>query len=1120
MSVHMRCLVRVAGLVAVLVAPAIAEGPGPARSVGDERRAGRLAPVQRLQVAAPAQPLPAVLDGWTWLTAHQNPSGTWGSAYEFVDTCTVAQTLQATQRQGTALTAAVAWLGNQTAPNFEYLARQIIALAAVPDQVRLAADLADHLMAQRNPQETDDTRPNYPEGGWGLAAGYATDCMTTALALRALRAVGVAGGMAVQNQAVTSNLTQTHAFELPPGVVKVRMHIVTQGVAVSVRIKAGTAPPDTDPYFQVAADASLDIVLPDDGPPVVPGTNYITVKSSGSGNYSIHVSCQTAYWDTRTLWDPYNTAGQGFGPLEYLIRSQNADGGWGLQRGQPTEFYTTLHVLGALQDYAIYGLASQRAAAVNYIKSQQLAGGGFGYDGAALPYVTALAMLELVRSETYPYSTAVQNAAAALRAMQSADGSWSQEPYDTALALLTLYTHSQPPSVSAGNDQWVIDTDEDMVEVLWLSAAASDIDGTIQRYVWSEAGQPLATGPDVPVNLPRGRHTIELTVTDDAGRMAADTVEVIVSGPIATFYQQNMDANPGWSVEGFWGWGVPMGLGGTHGGADPTAGYTGVNVYGYNLYGGYENFMGPTYLTTTPIDCSGQVGVRLRFRRWLCIEEAKYDHASVQVSNNAADPNSWVTVWEHTGGTLVETAWSLQEYDISAVADGQPTVYVRWSMGPTDEGWTWGGWNIDDVELAGGSITTGPITRTFYRQNMDTNPGWTTQGNWAWGAPTGKPGTNGGADPTGGYTGTNVYGYNLNGGYENNMTPTYLTTTAINCASYVQVRLRFRRWLCIEEAKFDHASVQVSNNPADPGSWVTVWEHTGGTLVETAWSLQEYDISAVADGKPAVYIRWVMGPTDAGMTWGGWNIDDVELIGRKRPSEVFYRQSLDTDPGWAAQGNWAWGVPTGGQGDHGGADPTSGYTGSHVYGYNLNGGYENYMSAKYLTTTAINCAAHSNVRLRFRRWLCIEESKFDHASVQVSNNPADPGSWVTLWNHSGGTLVETAWSLQDYDISAVADRQPAVYIRWSMGPTDEGWTWGGWNIDDVELVGIRQVPALPGDINGDGKVNVFDLQRLAQSWNKQQGQAGYDPACDLTGDNKVNVFDLQVMAQNWNKQAE
>ena len=507
----------------------------------------------------------------------------------------------------------------------------------------------------------------------------------------------------------------------------------------------------------------------------------------------------------------------------------------------------------------------------------------------------------------------------------------------------------------------------------------------------------------------------------------------------STFYQQNMDTDPGWSTEGSWAWGAPTGGQGDHGGADPKSGFTGSYVYGYNLAGGYQNNMVATTLTTTAIDCSAYAGVHLRFRRWLSIEGSTYDHARIQVTSNIADPNAWVTVWNFSGPTLVETSWSLQDYDISSVADGKSAVYIRWVMGPTDVGWTWGGWNIDDVQLTG--------IQPIYQENLESNPGWSMQGNWAWGVPTGGKGDHGGADPTSGFTGSYVYGYNLSGGYENNMAATTLTTTAIDCSAFTGVHLRFRRWLSIEQSIYDHASVQVTNNIADANAWVTVWNFSGSTLTETAWSLQDYDISAVADGRPAVYVRWVMGPTDVGWTYGGWNIDDVQLTG----SKAVYQQSLDSNPGWTTEGNWAWGVPTGKGGDHGGADPTSGFTGSYVYGYNLSGGYENNMVATSLTTTAIDCSAFTGVHLRFRRWLCIEQSIYDHASVQVTNNIADPNAWATVWDFSGATLTETSWSLQDYDISAVADGHPAVYIRWVMGPTDVGWTWGGWDIDDVAL---------------------------------------------------------------------
>ena len=38
-----------------------------------------------------------------------------------------------------------------------------------------------------------------------------------------------------------------------------------------------------------------------------------------------------------------------------------------------------------------------------------------------------------------------------------------------------------------------------------------------------------------------------------------------------------------------------------------------------------------------------------------------------------------------------------------------------------------------------------------------------------------------------------------------------------------------------------------------------------------------YDISLTADGESTVYVRWVMGGTDAAVTYPGWNIDDVQL---------------------------------------------------------------------------------------------------------------------------------------------------------------------------------------------------------------------------------------------------
>ena len=158
-----------------------------------------------------------------------------------------------------------------------------------------------------------------------------------------------------------------------------------------------------------------------------------------------------------------------------------------------------------------------------------------------------------------------------------------------------------------------------------------------------------------------------------------------------------LDTDPGWTTDAGWAFGVPAGLGGQYGEPDPTAGYTGANVYGFELGGDYPNSMPVRHLTSEAIDCSMLGGVVVKFQRWLNVEQPAYDHASFSVSN---DGISFTQVWAN-GGEITDAAWTQVLYDISAVADGQATVYLRWTMGTTDSSWQYSGWNIDDVEIWG-----------------------------------------------------------------------------------------------------------------------------------------------------------------------------------------------------------------------------------------------------------------------------------------------------------------------------------------------------------------------------------------------------------------------------------
>lgn len=52
-------------------------------------------------------------------------------------------------------------------------------------------------------------------------------------------------------------------------------------------------------------------------------------------------------------------------------------------------------------------------------------------------------------------------------------------------------------------------------------------------------------------------------------------------------------------------------------------------------------------------------------------------------------------------------------------------------------------------------------------------------------------------------------------------------------------------------------------------------------------------------------------------------------------------------------------------------------------------------------------------------------------------------------------------------------------------------------------------PSVIGDLNGDGKVNVFDLSILLNAWGTNSATA------DLNHDGSVNVFDLSILLSHW-----
>ena len=56
---------------------------------------------------------------------------------------------------------------------------------------------------------------------------------------------------------------------------------------------------------------------------------------------------------------------------------------------------------------------------------------------------------------------------------------------------------------------------------------------------------------------------------------------------------------------------------------------------------------------------------------------------------------------------------------------------------------------------------------------------------------------------------------------------------------------------------------------------------------------------------------------------------------------------------------------------------------------------------------------------------------------------------------------------------------------------------------------------LPGDINGDGKVNLTDLVIFAKAYGSKPGDPNWNPAADILGHGEVDLADLVLLAEHY-----
>jgi hypothetical protein len=154
----------------------------------------------------------------------------------------------------------------------------------------------------------------------------------------------------------------------------------------------------------------------------------------------------------------------------------------------------------------------------------------------------------------------------------------------------------------------------------------------------------------------------------------------------------------------------------------------------------------------------------------------------------------------------------------------------------------------------------------------------------------------------------------------------------------------------------------------------------------------------------------------------------------------------------------------------------------------------------YLTLGPVDLTDTTEVSVRFQRRLNSDGKPYVYATVEGSNNGT---TWTEIWSNGTTVTTENAWSLKNYDISAIAANQPTFYVRWGYRISNGAFAYSGWNIDDVEIWGISTA-VTPGDLNGDRDVNMDDVPLFVDALLNL-----CVPAADLNGDSSCDGLDVQ-----------
>ncbi len=365
--------------------------------------------------------------------------------------------------------AAVSSLASLSPRNNDDASRQAIGLAMAGLDI---SGSANDLLASQNLEILSPAIASYPGRGWGLADGFGSSTIDSALVLRALKSAGKQAGLAVVKETLAASATSSpRGFNVPPG--SSSLVLAVRSLSGSVRFTL-TYPGGISYYLDLTTgQVPTSIAFP-----LTNGVLTFTVQNL-AGTAATYTA-EAGFYDAGGF-DTFRITT----PLTYLGLAQNADGGWGIGPGEDSHLMITAEVARSLAAWGgTFGPQQALLAAKAWLLARENADGGFSSvtNSSNIPE-TGLAMLAILAIDP---TTPLTGAANYLRNAQKPNGSWGNNPFQTALTMQAIQLR---PVVSGIPGQSIVSPYA--FAPVALDSYVHDPDNSTNEMSWSVSGNVL-----------------------------------------------------------------------------------------------------------------------------------------------------------------------------------------------------------------------------------------------------------------------------------------------------------------------------------------------------------------------------------------------------------------------------------------------------------------------------------------------------------------------------------------------------------------------------------------------------------------------------------------------------